>query len=365
MKIQIEAKVLGKAMKHAASALQSTAIIPILANVRLIADGDTVEITTSDFDTEFRQTLPLVKGGEMATTVDAKRLAMIAGTAPAGAVLTISMTDARLTITAGKSRWVLPILPADDYPVMPVEASAKPLKIGGTELARALRRVQWAISTEKSQPHMAGIYFNAEGKHFRAVAVNTTSMAVATTGATFPKDADSVIVPAKYAALLADMAESHGDDTIAVQWNERKIRAEIGSAVLSGKLIDATFPDYRRIIPEFGTPIIFEPAAVSDAIKRVLVITEEKTRSLKIERGDGKIILHASAAATGMSSEEIPADCAAGETTGLNGQQLSEIVAAIGGDSIEMHQSEPGRAVVFRRVVDDGAFALTMPMKGR
>ena len=365
MKIQIEAKALAKAMKHAASALQSSVILPILSNVRLIADGDTLEITTSDFDTEYRQTLPLAKGGELATTVDAKRLALIANNAPANAVLALSMTDARLTITAGKSRWILPILPADTFPVMPTEATGKPLKISGTELANAIRRVEWAISGEKTQPHMAGVYFNQEGKRFRATAINTTSVAVVTTKAAYPKDAPPVIVPAKYAGLLADMADAHGDEPVTVQWNERKIRAEIGTAILSGKLIDATFPDYRRVVPEFSEPIVFEPAAVGDAIKRVLVSTEEKTRRVDLERGDGKMVLHASGGATGMSSEEIPADCAAGETVGLNGQQFADIVAAIGGDSIEMHQAAAGKPVLFRRVVDDGAFALTMPMLGK
>lgn len=363
MKISIEAKVLAKAMKNAASILAATEIIPICANVRLTADGKVLEIVTCDLELEYRQNLPLSAKGEMAATVNAKKLLAIANTAPADAVLGLSLGDGRMTITAGRGRWVLPTLPATDFPTLPVEGLGNDLEIAGTELGKALRRTEWAVYEGRAQLHLQGTYCHAEAGKLRFATANGTSMAIVTTDTDFPADAPDAMLPAKLADTLASLAVDC-EGPVKVAWDDRKLRAQIGDSVLTGKLMETTFPDYRRVIPALdASPLIADPASIAEALRRIMVVADEKSRCVKLDRAGGKFTIASDSGASGVSDEEVPADCADGFATGINGQFLGELLAAIGGDSIEIHQADARAPLLFRRVVDDGAMAIVMPMK--
>ena len=105
MSITIETAVLAKAMKSAAAVTEACNIVPILSNARLMADGDELEIVTSNLDVEFRQRLPLASGGALAVTVDAKRLSTLAAAAPRGSQLAIEAEEGRAIVKSGRSRW--------------------------------------------------------------------------------------------------------------------------------------------------------------------------------------------------------------------------------------------------------------------
>ncbi|WP_310533167.1 DNA polymerase III subunit beta [Novosphingobium sp.] len=362
MKFSIEAKVLAKAMKSAAAVVQGTAILPICANVRLVASGTELEITTCDLETEFRQKLTLATKGEGEITVDAKRLSQLASAAGADAVLNLSLKDGRVTVTAGRSRWVLPTLPAQDFPTLPIDKLGKPLEVPGAELAAAIRRVEWSIYDGSAQMHLAGIFLHANDGKVRMATANGNALAIATIDRDMPKGAVDAMLASKFASLLAGLIDGE-ELPVKLAWDDRKIRAEIGDMTLTGKLIESQFVDYRRVIPEPGIPAVIEPDSVAEALRRVRVIADDKSRCVKIERARDCITLSATDGGAGASSEELPADCAEGEPSGINGQYLAALLAAIGGDSIEMHQADPKAPFLFRRVVDDGAMAIVMPMR--
>ena len=353
-------------MKNAASVVQSAAIIPILANVRMIADGATLDIATSDMDTEYRQAIPLENEAAMAVTVDAKRLATLANSVPTSATITMAEKDGRLTVTSGRSRWQLPILSPEDYPIMPPITQGASIELPGKQLAEAIRRVEWAVSGDRAQPHLQGICFHSEAGSLRLAALMTAGASIVTlSDVAFPGDAESAMLPIKCAGIVASLASGY-DGQVRLTWDDRKLRADIGDAVITGKLIDTTFPDYRRMIPDPSKPMVFVPEDVSAALARLEVVMDKNTRGVRIEREEGRIVLASARSGQGAFSEEIPADCTASGATGINSEYLSDAIASIGGDSIEMHQTDPGShksVIMFRRVVDDGSLVIVMPLK--
>ncbi len=363
MKFSIEAKVLAKAMKAAASILESTAIVPICGNVRLVANGESLEIATCDLDSEYRQTLPIKKIKDaLATTVDAKRLLAIANAAPADAVLNLSLGDGRLTITAGRGRWVISTLPVDDFPAIPVDELGPVLEIAGPDLASAIRRVEWAIYGGKAQPHLMGIWLHNHDGKITLAAAQGSACAVMALDLDWPADAVNVMIASKFAGVLADLADGCGGP-VKLAWDGRKVRADLGDCVLTGKLVDSQFVEYRRAIPDEGNVAIIDPDSMAEALKRVLILAHEKSRCVKLTRGDSKLTLNASDGGANLSDEEVPSDCTEGHVAGIDGQQLAAILSAIGGDSIEMHQADATKPFLFRRTVADGAMAVIMPMR--
>lgn len=362
MKISIEADVLAKAMKKAASILSNATIFPICANVRLVAKGKELEVTTCDLEAEYRQTVPLAAKGEMATTVDAKKLLALASAAPDGSVLNLSLGDNRLTVTAGRGRWTMPVLPVTDFPTLPIETIGPELVIDGEVLGTALHRVEWAIYNGKAQMHLMGIFLHSEGGKVRFASANGSGLAVVTIDDEFPADAVDAMIAAKFASTLASLAEGC-EVPVSLAWDRSKIRASMGDMVLTGKLMEASFPDYRRIIPADSDAVVIDPETVTDALRRVMVISDEKSRCVKLARGTDALTISAIDGIAGSSSEEIPAQCAEAFESGINGQFFASILSSIGGDSIEIHQADAKAPFLIRRVVDDGAMAIVMPMK--
>lgn len=360
--ITVETAALAAAMKHAANVVESRNTIPILFNVRLIADGDTLELTSTNLDIEFRQRLPLVDGGALSITVDARRLSAIAGAFDKGSQTRLEMDEKRLVVKSGRSRFLLPTLPVDDFPVMPYDASTPALEIDGTVLAKAIARVEHAISTEETRYYLNGVFFNAENDKLRFAATDGKRAMVLDLDAAWPKAAPEVIVPAKLARTLRGLVDEAGPVTL--QWDIRKFRCEIGNITVTGKTIDGTFPDYRRILPKPGdAPMDVDPEALRAALRRVdLIASGIKDRCMIFETGEDVLNITARANEGDEVGEQVPATCQPGTRIGFNTAFLAATLEAIGGDTVEIHTTGPKDPVLFRRKVGGDGCGLLMPV---
>lgn len=366
--ITVDAGILARAMKRASGIVLSANTMPILGNVRLIADGDTLEITTSDLDTEYRQTLPLAQGGKIATTVDAKRLAALAGAVDNGARIAIEEEGGRLIVKAGRSRWQLPTIPAKDFPPMPADGLSEPVDIAAPRLAEMLGRLTWAIGVEVSQPWYCGVTLTDEDGRLRIYASDGIVMMAVDTGAAFPKEANPAIVPAKFADTLKRIAgDSAG--TISLAWDERKIRASEGDTVITGKLIDYKPVNFRRLIDQLeqaktgDSAVIVEPAALRTALRRIELVADAKSRTVRVTCAPGVVSVGMTAADSAAASDEIPAEATHEAEAGFNVRHLANLLDAVGGDTVELHNIKPAANVLVHRKVPDGALAIISAMK--
>jgi len=362
MSIIIEAGVLARAMKSAAAVVEARNTIPILSNVRLEAAGGELGLITSSLDIEYRQSVPLVSGDALATTVDARKLSAIAGAVEAGAQIAMEVKDKRLAVKSGRSRWVLPMLPAEDFPVLPFPDAGVTVTMKGSQLSTAIDRTAWSASTEETRYYLCGVFLDGEEGKLRFVTTNGHTLVCLTTEADWPAEARQVIVPSKYVRTLERLCADIG--SVVLRWGEEKIRAEIGAITLTGKLINGTFPDYRRVIPSAGNQrAIVDGEQLRKALRRMDLIGSEKTRAIKLDVRENAMALQMTDAEHGVASEEVPADCTRTHEAGFNSSYLAQMLEAIGGDTIELHQSDPGAAALVRRTVPDGAVGIVMPMR--
>ena len=364
----LEAGVLARAMARAAAMVEARNTIPILSNVRLDAAGESLTIETTDLDMAFRQTLPLAAPAKpgMLTTVGARRLAELAGSVAPGAQISLDLADRQLVVKAGRARWVLPVLPADDFPRLVQSDMAAPIELSAKDLAEAVKRVAWSVSTEATRYYLNGILLDQEGGKVRLVSTNVNTLAAVLLPCAWPDGLDSEashIAPRKFAAQA--LALCGGDGTAVLEWGQRVIRLRAGDAELVSKLIDGSFPDYRRVIPAARDDAVrLDPELAREALRRVKLVETAKTRMVKVERDAGRLILSMRGGeAGGEASEDLPADAAPGHAAGFNTEFLAGALEAVGGDSVELHHEDPGAPCLVRRVVDDGALAVIMPMR--
>ena len=135
--------------------------------------------------------------------------------------------------------------------------------------------------------------------------------------------------------------------------------------MLTGKLVAGQFPDYRRVISaEAPRPIIVDPANLRRALRRIELVGSDKTRGIAMEVQTGALdIQMADGGGGGEANEQVTAECEAAHRTGFNAGYLASALEAIGGDTVEIHQSEPSAIALIRRAVPDGAICGVMPMR--
>lgn len=359
-----------KGLGHVQGVVERRNAIAILSNVLLDSRDGGLALTTNDMDLSMVERVPAETGQEGATTVPAHTLHDIVRKLPDGAQVELDATgEGRLTLRAGRSKFSLSTLPVEDFPVMSEGDMGHQFMVGADELRALIDRTEFAMSTEETRYYLNGIYLHAAENEGNAVlrAVATDGHRLAQFDIPLPEGAagmPGVIVPRKTVGELSKLiAESDGE--IEVSLSEAKIRFAFDGSVLTSKLIDGTFPDYTRVIPD-GNDKQLEVSCkeFAAAVDRVSTISTEKSRAVKLAIADKSLVLSATSPEHGSADEEIEVsyDSEALEI-GFNSKYLLDITRRIEGDTAQLHLADAASPTLVRDSADANALYVLMPMR--
>lgn len=340
--------------------------IPILRNARLVARDDTLTLTATDLDLQVESVahVEIIEPGE--TTVDAALLSDIVRKMPDGA-LKFAEADARMVVTAGRSRFTLGTLPASDFPDQPFGAEAARFKLPAKALLDLLHGVAFAQSSEETRYYLNGVYLHAPDEGLRAVATDGHRLARydATAPNTIP-DFAGIILPRKAVTEIAKLAADH-DGEVDIALSERMASFGFRETTLTTKLVDGTFPDYQRVIPrDHKIEAVVNRAALIAALDRVCTVSAEKSRAVKWSFIDDTLTLSVTSQEIGDASESIEALIGGGAIEiGFNGRYALDMLAVLKGERIIVHLNDPGSPALFNddNDGDDDLLAVLMPMR--
>jgi DNA polymerase III subunit beta len=371
MKATIERATLLKCLSHVQSVVERRNTIPILSNVLIEASADgTVKVMATDLDLQVVETMSAVSvdsGG--AITVSAHLLFDIARKLPDGSQVSLETSDNRMAVKAGRSRFSLPTLPRDDFPVIVEGDLPTSFELPAATLAQLIDRTRFAISTEETRYYLNGIFLHVTDEELKAAATDGHRLARYTIKR--PEGGEGmpdVIVPRKCVGELRKLLEEALDSNVLIDLSASKIRFTLGGengVVLTSKLIDGTFPDYSRVIPTGNDKLLrLDPKSFWEGVDRVATIATEKTRAVKMSLENDKVTLSVTSPDNGTAAEEVPADySAAGFEIGFNANYLKDILAQIEGDTVELHLADAGAPTLIRQDEKSPALYVLMPMR--
>lgn len=356
MKLTIERAALFRALGHVQSVVERRNTIPILSNVLLRAEGGKLHLTATDMDLEIVEAAPALVETAGATTAPAHTLYDIVRKLPDGAQVELSLNpDGKaLALRAGRSRFQLGCLDVADFPSMTGGEMPSAFELSAGGLRNLIDRTRFAISTEETRYYLNGIYLHAgefEGAPaLRAVA--TDGHRLARLQAPLPAGAagmPSVIVPRKTVGELRKLIDEAAEP-IAIALSETKIRFSFDDVVLTSKLIDGTFPDYERVIPQGNDKVMeVDTKSFAAAVDRVATIATEKTRAVKLAIGEGQLTLSATSTDQGSATEELEVDYGADPLEiGFNSRYLLDIASQIDSDTARFYMADSGSPTVIR-----------------
>jgi len=371
MRLSIDKPSLTRALAHVASVVERRNTIPILSNVLLAAAKNELKLTATDLDIELVETVPCKAKGEGATTVPAHMFHDIVRKLPDGSdiELTRDGEQGRLTIACGPARFSLQTLPADDFPSLSVEDLGHAFSLPAKDLKRLIEKTRFAISTEETRYYLNGIYLHEAKSDGKALlrAVATDGHRLAQVELPLPsgaKDMPGVIVPRKTVAEIARLAED-SDGDIRIELSPAKIRISGPRVVLTSKLIDGTFPDYERVIPQGNDKRMeVDNAAFAQAVDRVSTLSSDKGRAVKLSLSDGKLVLSVNNPDSGSATEELSVDYAFDPLEiGFNARYLLDISGQLESGTAEFQLADPGSPTMVRDGKDNSALYVLMPMR--
>ncbi|MCF3935969.1 DNA polymerase III subunit beta [Acuticoccus sp. M5D2P5] len=371
MRATLERAHLLKPLSHVQRVVERRNTIPILSNVLIKADGAQLTLKATDLDLELVETVEAAVDQPGTITVPAHMLHDIVRKIPEGARISLDTNadGSTMTLSAGRSRFALQMLPESDYPDITAGEFTHRFKLAAGDLKWLIDRTQFAISTEETRYYLNGIYFHSidvDGiKMLRAVATDGHRLAQAQMPA--PEGAigmPGIIVPRKTVGELQRLLDDP-DGEIAVELSDTKIRVTFGSVVLTSKLIDGTFPDYDRVIPKNNTKIMqVDRVDFASAVDRVSTVSSERGRAVKLSLADGTLTLSVVNPDSGSATDELVVDFDSEPIDiGFNSKYLLDITGQLGSENATFALADPGSPTL----IHDGDAAKTlyvlMPMR--
>jgi DNA polymerase-3 subunit beta len=366
MKATIERATLLKSLSHVQSVVERRNTIPILSNVLIEArDDGSIRLMATDLDLQVDESVQANVTTPGATTVSAHTLFDIVRKLPEGSQVELNAAEGKMQLSAGRARFNLSTLPRDDFPVIAEGDLPTRFELPAATLRQIIDKTRFAISTEETRYYLMGIFLHLADDQLKAAATDGHRLARVTVPK--PDGADGmpdVIVPRKCVAELRKLLEEL-EGTVEVSMSPTKIRFGLGSAVLTSKLIDGTFPDYNRVIPTANDKLLkLDPKSFAQGVDRVSTIASEKTRAVKMNVDRDKVTLSVTSPESGTATEELPADYGSdGIEIGFNARYLLDILGEIDGDTVEVHLADAAAPTLLRENDKSPALYVLMPMR--
>ena len=366
MKATIERATLLKSLGHVQSVVERRNTIPILSNVLIEArDDGSLRLMATDLDLQVDESVPAQVAQAGATTISAHTFFDIVRKLPEGSQVEISAADGKMQVVAGRARFNLSTLPRDDFPVIAEGELPTRFELPAATLRQIIDKTRFAISSEETRYYLMGIFLHIADEKLKAAATDGHRLARVTVDK--PDGADGmpdVIIPKKCVGELRKLLDEV-EGTVEVSLSATKVRFGLGSAVLTSKLIDGTFPDYNRVIPTGNDKLLkLDPKSFMAGVDRVATIASEKTRAVKMAVDRDKVTLSVTSPENGLAVEEIAADYGSDSLEiGFNARYLMDILAQIEGDSIEVHLADAAAPTLLRENDKSNALYVLMPMR--
>lgn len=367
MRISVERDILLKSLNHIQSVVERRNTIPILSNVKIIANESGISLTATDLDLEIIENL------DKATTLDEGKITTSAHTLydivrklPEGSSLDISAKDnEKLDLVCGQSNFELSTLPIEDFPEMSAGEMPCNFTIDTEELASMIDKSKFAISTEETRYYLNGIFFHAINNSLRSVA--TDGHRLACIQSDLPSGADdipSIIIPRKTIGELRKLIEDI-DGNINLYISDTKIKFEVTNISLTSKLIDGTFPDYERVIPKTNTKIMsVKTSEFAASIDRVGTISSDKSKAVKFHIKDNSLTLTVTNPDTGTAVEKVDVIYDSDDLeVGFNARYLLDIASQIDGDTMTFTLEDAGAPALINDSAHKDATYVLMPMR--
>jgi DNA polymerase III subunit beta len=340
--------------------------LPILSNVLVDATGEAVSFLATDIEIQITAKSGLAGSRESrALTVGARKLLDILRALPEDAEVNLQPQDKRLVVRAGKSRFSLQTLPAEDFPrLAKAGGDVARFSMPQKALRRVLGLVQYAMAQQDIRYYLNGLLIVVDGAELKLVATDGHRLAFASLELEANLPRQEAIVPRKTVLELSKLL-ADSEDEVRIELSASQAAFGFGSIELVSKLIDGKFPDYTRVIPTtHKNRLQTGREALRQALQRAAILSNEKFRGVRWVLADGSLKIVSSNADQEEAHEELEVDYAGDALDiGFNVNYLLDVLNNVPGTELECAFGDSSSSALISYGSEKGFKYVVMPMR--
>lgn len=362
MKLQVTQENLSKALNNVARVANTRGTLPILANVVLKTVGTRLTIAATNLDIAITHYIGSKVTEEGSITVPARLMQDFVSSLPSG-VIDLTLDDYKLHITTDQYNSVINGIAADEFPVMPAITEGKTWYIPASSLKKGLQQVLVAASSDEARPVLTGLYLHTnEGKLYMAA---TDSYRLAEKEVIKTSEDISLLIPA---SALQDLLRLLGEkeEDVEVTHDDQQVLFKISEVELVTRLIEGSYPDYRKLIPsEFETTAVLKRSDFVNITKVSSLFARESAGSvtIQVDPSDKTVSIRSIASQLGENTASATAEITGEGDITLNSRYLLDALGTFSGDSVKICFNGRLEPCILTDAKSGGYTHVIMPLK--
>jgi len=366
MHFTIQREALLKPLQLVAGVVERRQTLPVLSNVLLVVEGQQLSLTGTDLEVELVGRVTLEDSAEPGEiTVPARKLMDICKSLPSDALIDIRVDEQKLVVKAGRSRFTLSTLPANDFPTVEEGPGSLTFNLVQSKLRRLIDRTSFAMAQQDVRYYLNGMLIEVQTGVLRAVATDGHRLAMCSMEAAIEHtEKHQVIVPRKGILELARLLTEQ-DGEVSVVLGANHIRATTGEFTFTSKLVDGKFPDYERVLPRGGDKLVIgDRQALREAFSRTAILSNEKYRGIRLQLASGLLKIQANNPEQEEAEEEVVVDYSGGSLEiGFNVSYLLDVLGVMTTEQVRLILSDANSSALVQEAGNDDSSYVVMPMR--
>jgi DNA polymerase III subunit beta len=347
-------------------AASTRSAVQALSGVHVLVQGSTIELRATDMEIGLRVPLEGEVTREGAVVLPARLLVDVVRALPGDEVsLELRPSEQDVEIVASAATFDIRTLRLEDFPPFPEPESDGRVQLPGKAFVETVAKVARSASRDETRPVLTGILVSASGEDLRMVATDSYRLSVKETRLESALDGSfEANVPARALQELTRIVTQAAAEAVAVSVRTNQVVFEVDGTVLSSRLIDGQFPNYRQLLPDaFEHELQLTAGEITDVVRRISLLAQ-KNAPLRLSFAEGELTVSARTPDVGEARESLPVPFQ-GEPLeiGFNPEFLRDGLEALEGGDLVLKLISPLRPGLIEAADGSGFQYLLMPIR--
>ncbi|MEM9601544.1 MAG: DNA polymerase III subunit beta [Pseudomonadota bacterium] len=365
MKLSLSREDLLAPLQRVIGAVEKRQTMPVLSHVLVSLTDGTLSLTATDLEIELRDSVHGVMGDDSQTTLPARKLLDICKTLPDGAEVALSVSGNKATLKAGRSRFNLSTLAANEFPRTDALQDPVEFSLPQRALRSALQKTAFSMALQDVRYYLNGLLLELSPGNLRAVTTDGHRLSLSEYPVVIDLDSQhQAIVPRKgVQELLRLLADNDADVHVAMTANH--VQFTLGDLQYTSKLIDGRFPDYQRVMPADNPHIAtIDRETLRQALARVAILANEKYKGVRLQFGKDVLTVQTHNPEQEEAEDEIAIGYGGDPIEiGFNVGYVLDVLQAIDCETVLIKLNDGNSSALVTAADDDDHRYVVMPMR--
>jgi DNA polymerase III subunit beta len=369
MKVQLLTDNLQKKLAFVNHAVSAKSQLPVLQNILIETSGDKIKICSTDLEIGIETYCQAVIIEEGGITIPTKLFTELINSLPSETI-TLETKDTNLTVSSKRTKSVFQTIPKEEFPKLYDEKGTLVAKMKAEQLRADISSLVFSASQDSTKPALSGILLKQEKEGFLLVATDGYRLSlkrhpVASVVTAAANEDITMIIPSRIFRELNTIKEEADDIIMFVSKSSNQVVFEIGETLVIGRLIEATYPNYERIIPlDFSAQVHFEREDLHKAVKICSIFARDTANIIKLAIQKEAIIVSSQTSSVGENTVKIEAALTGEENEiAFNARYLMDVLSNVSAERMAFAMTGPLNPGVFKVENDESYLHLIMPIR--